>query len=558
MPAPETLADRAANLLRQGDRETARVLATQAVEADVNCALGYQVLGMVALGQFRPYRAVDCLSQALALTPDLVGGHCELGAAYTMLGETCHALEAYNTEVRLCPNHVGARFSRAQAWLKQGRFREGWLEYEWRWRTDAAARPNVPRPSWSGCPVEGKSILVHTEQGHGDTIQFIRMLPLLQQRGARVVFACQKPLHQLLRNVDGVDEWYPIDETAPITFDWCAGLLSLPGLLGINEERLIPAKVPYLFAEPERVEKWRQRMANLPGFKVGINWQGKPSHIFDPLRSMPLENFAPLAQDDVSLVSLHKGVGEAQIEPNRERVPLTVFPDLDEDGPFLDTAALMVNLDLIISVDTATAHLAGALGCPVWQALSTSADWRHLEGRTDSPWYPNLRNFCQQRFNRWEPVMQAMADELHQEKVKPRTKSDRGPASVMPAIPISVGELIDKITILQIKSERIVEEAKLRNVRAELETLLQLQQHGVPTHPDLPTLTAELKQINEQMWDIEDAIRQCEHAGDFGEKFVDLARSVYKTNGKRSDVKRRINDLLGSTLVEEKSYADQS
>lgn len=550
----DALLSRAARLFDQGDKDEACHLAEQALEQNPDCAMAYQILGMTYSSRLQPFQAIDLLTHALSLQPDLVPALCDLGAAYTLLGQSDSALAAFESAIRLCPDHASSHFNRAQLWLKAGRFREGWLEYEWRWRTKLVTRPTVPRPHWAGGDPQGRAILVHTEQGFGDTIQFIRMLPLLKQRGARVVFACQKPLHRLLEGIDGVDEWYPIDEEAPITFDVTVSLMSLPGMLGIDREDLIPGPLPYLCADPERVARWRKRVESLPGLKVGVNWAGKTTHARNKLRSMPLERLAPLAQEGVSLVSLHKGDGEAEIEAHRERVPMSVFSDLDADAPFVDTAALMMNLDLIVSVDTVTWHLAGALGRPVWLALSTAADWRHLDGRSDSPWYPNTRCFQQNSFGHWESVVDTMARELQREKAKVQAHVDLGQAKIMPKVPVSVGELVDKITILQIKSARIGDEGKRCNVRRELAELTRLREQYVPEDPALAELIAELKQINEQLWEIEDEIRVCERNGDFSQRFIELARSVYKTNDQRMAIKREINALLGSALVEEKSY----
>lgn len=551
----DELLNRAADLFDKGDKDGACMLAEQALELDADCAIAYQVLGMTYSSRHEPYQAIELLTHALSLKPDMVPALCDLGVAHTLLGENDAAIDAFEAALRLCPDHVSSRFNLAQVWLQQGRFEEGWQEFEWRWQTGQVARPELPRPRWDGREPVGKSILVHSEQGMGDTIQFVRLLPLLKERGARVVFACQKPLHRLLNDIDGVDEWYPIDQEAPITFDWVAALMSLPGLLGIHREERIPRDVPYIYAEPERIELWRQKLASLPGLKVGLNWRGKSTYTKNRLRSIPFEKLAPLAQEGVSLISLHRGEGEADLEAHRELIPVTVFPDLDADAPFVDTAAIMRNLDLIITSDTVTPHLAGALGCPVWLALSTSSDWRFLEGRADSPWYPTMRIFRQNSFNRWEPVIERIAKELRREKAKAQS-IDFGEPSAMPEVPVSAGELIDKITILQIKSERIHDEQKLENVRRELQVLQRMRAETVPDHPDLEELVAELKQVNEKLWEIEDNVRTCEREGDFGERFIELARSVYKTNDHRAVVKRRMNELLGSNLVEEKSYVD--
>jgi len=221
---------------------------------------------------------------------------------------------------------------------------------------------------------------------------------------------------------------------------------------------------------------------------------------------------------------------------------------LDEDtGPFLDTAAVLKNLDLFITSDTAVAHLAGALGVPVWLALSTTPDWRWMTHREDNPWYPQTRIFRQQEHMAWGPVFERMAAELRAH-VRGRIRTPSVAVNIAPA------ELIDKITILEIKAERIADVAKLPNVMLELETLHAARDRTILPTDGLQSLTAELRAANEALWTIEDQIRDCERAGDFGPKFVELARSVYVNNDRRAALKRRINMLLGSKIIEEKSY----
>src|SRR5262249_7932857 len=220
---------------------------------------------------------------------------------------------------------------------------------------------------------------------------------------------------------------------------------------------------------------------------------------------------------------------------------------LDESaGAFMDTAAVMKCLDLIVTSDTAIAHLAGALGVPVWVALSVGADWRWLHDRADCPWYPTMRLFRQRRPHDWPDVFERIAHEL-------RAKAAPTPSATV-QVPIAAGELVDRITILEIKSERIKDTAKLRNVRNELAALSKVCDCELPTTPELADLTTQLRAVNEALWEIEDEIRVCERGHDFGPRFIELARSVYRTNDRRSALKRRINELTGSELIEEKDY----
>jgi len=230
--------------------------------------------------------------------------------------------------------------------------------------------------------------------------------------------------------------------------------------------------------------------------------------------------------------------------------PITDLGSFDEEsGPFMDTAAIMANLDLVITSDTAAAHLAGALGVPVWVALPFCPDWRWMLEGEATPWYPTMRLFRQTEPGNWEDVFQRIAAALA-EFVSAQQKS-RCRSLLVETAP---GELIDKITILRIKARRITDPKKLRNVTAELAVLTERQRAFIPSSERLEGLTAELERLNEALWDIEDEIRRCEARQDFGDRFIGLARSVYRTNDRRAAVKRAINDLLGSRLVEEKEY----
>jgi len=252
----------------------------------------------------------------------------------------------------------------------------------------------------------------------------------------------------------------------------------------------------------------------------------------------------------VTLVSLQKGPGTEQLRDVADRIAVTDLGSrLDEAaGPFMDTAAVMRNLDLVITTDTAAAHLAGALGVPVWVALPFAPDWRWLADRADSPWYPTMRLFRQERPGDWQGVFARLAEAL-------RERVAQAPRAQPVTVEIAPGELIDKITILEIKSARLAEADKLANVRRELAALVAVRERAVPPSDELARLTAELKAANEALWDIEDEIRRCEGGQDFGPRFIELARSVYRTNDRRAGLKRRINQLLGARFLEEKSYA---
>ncbi len=544
---------KAGELFDQNRFDEAEQLAAVALQQNPASAQALQVLGFVDLRRGRIHQSIDRLSQAIALRPDLNVSHNGLGCCYHRLGEMDKALYHFNRALILSPVYPIAHFSRAEVLLKQGNFADGWIEYEWRWTAGLVRGPEIPRPRWDGSPLNGRSLLIHSEQGVGDVLMIIRLLPLVKKHGGRIVFACHKPLKQLLLNNPYVDRWFPIDEPANIDFEIYTPLLCLPGLLGINEHNL-PKEVPYVISEPARIENWKPKIAEIPGFKVGIGWQGSPTFEGDQFRSIPLKHYAAVAKvPNVTLISMQKGDGEDQMAALRNEVPVRTIPDLDKDGAFLDTAAIMHNLDLVITSDTALAHLAGALGVPVWVLLSTGCDWRWGHDRSDSYWYPSMRLFRQKNLGDWAPVFAEVAAALAERVAGKQVVATKPEVNV--ETPVSAGELLDKIAILQIKSERIKDAAKLANVNRELLALTKVQKDRVPESPALDKCFAELKDINVKLWEIEDDIRLCEKANDFSQKFIDLARAVYQTNDRRSAVKRQINELLGSALVEEKSYA---
>jgi tetratricopeptide (TPR) repeat protein len=493
--------------------------------------------------------------------PDSAENLVNLGHTLAQVGRIDESLECFDAALRLEPEQGEAHTNRAVLWLLGGDFARGWPEYEWRWRRKNAAPPPIPRPAWDGSLLPKGTILLVVEQGVGDIFQFIRYVEQVRQRVGHVLLLCRPPLIPLLSRMPGIDRLVAEGDTVP-PFDVYAMLMSLPLRLGTTLES-IPARVPYLTADPERVVRWRERLGSGPGLTVGLAWQGNPDHPDDSTRSVPLARLLPLFDvPGVRWVSLQKGIGAEQIRALSRPVPLVDFTaELDEGcGAFMDTAAVIANLDLVISADTAVAHLAGALGVKTWLALAAVPDWRWLLDRTDSPWYPTMRLFRQARAGDWDSVAAAMADALAElakdvsvAEAEPPAAAPRVPAAEI-AVPISPGELIDKITILQIKQERIADAGKRRHVEEELHALAAVRDRAIPASAELEALTCELKRVNEALWDIEDAIRDCERCQDFGPKFVELARSVYRSNDRRSELKRAMNNLLGSALVEEKSY----
>ena len=506
-------------------------------------------LGIALAEQDRHAEAEASYREAVRLKPDYADALSNLGNVVMEQGRVEEAIGFYQSALDLFPAgqvQADTHMGRALARLTLGDYPQGFAEYEWRWKTKRFANsPAYQQPLWDGSGLDGKTILFHAEQGLGDTVQFLRFVPLVKDRGGRVIVACQKPLLPLFSACPWIDRLVVQGETLP-QFDVQAPLMSLPRILGTTLATL-PSRVPYLSADPELVQRWQKELATYPGFRIGVAWQGNPKNPADRQRSFPLASLAPLAKlPGVRLFSLQKGPGSEQID---QRFPLVELGSrLDEAaGPFMDTAAVMTNLDLVISACTSLAHLAGALAVPVWIALKFAPEWRWLYGREDSPWYPTARLFRQPQPGDWTAVFDRMAAVL-----RPRLAAATGRGEI--AVKVSPGELLDKITILQIKRERFTDPAKLANVGHELDLLRAILDRAVRGSAGLDRLTDELRSVNEALWEIEDQIRCCEREQDFGSRFIEVARSVYQQNDRRAAIKRQINELLNSEIIEEKGY----
>ena len=287
--------------------------------------------------------------------------------------------------------------------LLVGRYKEGWADYEWRWEAKTVrVRAQYQSSHWQGEDLSGRHLLVFSEQGLGDVIQFARYLPLLAQRKCEVTFLAPPKLIRLLRIINPAVEIVDALKDVRGNIDFQVALMSLPYRFKI-ELSSIPNKVPYLKAEPELQARWKARIG-AHGFKIGIAWQGNPRGKIDEGRSIPLERFVPLSRiPGVRLISLQKHVGLDQLAALPKDIKIETLDDAFDNGPdaFIDTAAVMNSLDLIITSDTSIAHLAGALARPTWVALKHVADWRWLRDREDSPWYPTLRLFRQLQRDDW-------------------------------------------------------------------------------------------------------------------------------------------------------------
>lgn len=388
----------------------------QAVRLKPDYAEAYNGLGNVLMDREAFADAEACYRQAIEQRPDYVEAWVNLGAALQEQVKLEAAAACYQQAVRLNSEHAQAHTNLGMVQLALGNFEQGWREYEWRRRCPDAPAQTFSQPLWDGRGLFGGTILLTSEQGLGDVLQFVRYAPLVKARGCRVAVECPAALHPLLRRTPGID-WLSSAadlSTTAVHFDAYAPLMSLPGIMGTTLAN-VPADVPYLFADPQRVEHWRGVLGRDPGFRIGIAWQGSRRYSRDAQRSIPLTCFEHLARlPGVQLVSLQKGEGTEQVAALAGRISITELgPELDQGGAaFMDTAAVMMNLDLVVAPNTAIAHLAGGLGVPVWCAIPYVPEWRWLAEREDSPWYPTVRLFRQSEPGGWHGVFERMAAAL--------------------------------------------------------------------------------------------------------------------------------------------------
>jgi len=414
-------------LQERGQLDEAAASYQEAIRLSPHFAEGHCNLAHVLLLRGEEDQAFVRYEQALRLNPRLAKAHNCRGTLLLDRGDVPEALASLERALAIEPDFPEAHLNRGVALLLLGRLQEGWLEYDWRLRCKEYPEALLPLPRWDGSDLAGKTIVLYSEQGLGDTIQFIRYAPLVKARGGTVVAACPPLLLSVLSGCPGVDRLVLKGPGAAEAGNVQALFLSLPGIFGTTLDT-IPAPIPYLFADPVRVEFWRKKLTPIQGFKIGILWQGSAAHPRDRWRSVPVTQFAPLARvQGVQLISLQMDLGREQLAALDGRFAATDLGDELGSDPFAETAAVMKNLDLIVTIDTAAAHLAGALGVPVWVALPFANDWRWLLGREDSPWYPTMRLFRQRQRGNWQEVFERIAEELTK---KYTCKSPGAPANV--------------------------------------------------------------------------------------------------------------------------------
>ncbi len=407
---PPALLNLAMALKERGLLDEALALCDQVLTANPTDPLAHNNRGIVLKNMNRCEDAIASFHQAINIFPNYVDAHLNLAVVLRDAGRIEEALVHTREAIRSAPTHAEAHWNHAFLLLMKGDFEEGWKKYEWRWRMREyhTRKRDFVQPCWSGEPLSKRIILLHAEQGIGDTIQFIRYARCLAQQGARVVVECPPSLTRLLATIPEIESVVEKGASLP-AFDFHAPLMSLPRLLDTRLDS-IPHAVPYLFPKPD--DHLPVNLFSGKGLRVGIVWGGNPTHLNDQQRSIPLTALRPLLEiPGVQFFSLQVGPQQAALSD----LPASI--SVKDLSPWLrdmhDTAVAASQMDLIVSVDTAVAHLAGALNKPVWLLLPFAPDWRWMLHRPDSPWYPSMRLFRQTTPGDWAGVVDKARLELH-------------------------------------------------------------------------------------------------------------------------------------------------
>jgi tetratricopeptide (TPR) repeat protein len=376
------------------------------IKKDPNFENAYYNMGIAFSEKGQLDNAIHLYQQTLRVNPSRPDVYNNLAIAYEEKGDIGNAIPYFKKAVELTPEDAEIHWNLSLALLLSGDLLNGWKEYQWRFGINDFRKNLFLRPLWNGSDITGKTLLIHSEQGFGDTLQFIRYASLVAERGAKVIVQCPRELVSLLRSVEGIWTVIAFGEELP-EFDVHCPLLSLPFIFGTTIET-VPSKIPYIIADPLSVQRWEGELLNdKERIKIGLVWAGGAKNKNDKHRSLLLTEFTSLAGfEDIIFYSLQKGDAAIQTSTVPEGMRLIDYTEELED--FSDTAALIQNIDLIISVDTAVAHLAGALGKPVWTLLPFVPDWRWMLNREDTPWYPTMRLFRQPSPGNWESVMQKL------------------------------------------------------------------------------------------------------------------------------------------------------
>jgi len=523
-------------------------------------------LGNTLLEQGCTRDAIDYYQKGLEINPRLTTARIDLGVALMSEGKVEEALSSLREAIELNPDNADAHWNYSLALLLKGDYKNGWESYEKRFGTSYENHKPHASPKcnkWNGdLSRKPSKLLLVSEQGLGDTLQFMRYASTLKKEGIDITICAQEKLHSLIR-ASGIDLNPASPEQANQAKDgeWIP-LLSLAKYLGVSPANVVNAQ-PYLKTPNSLTSKWERILSREQRPIIAINWQGNPAPEQRGLRgrSFKLEKLAALADPSISFLSIQKGYGSDQLEDCTFKDHFVSCQEtVNKTWDFLETAAIIANCDLVITSDTYVAHLAGGMGKKTWLLLHQVPDWRWGLKGDKTFWYPSLRIFRQQEAGNWDEVIEhvrrALKAEFPTYSNKTEERADR-PFSAKQQhkhhilAPISIGELIDKITILEIKTQHLQDKA-LENAGEELTALRQtLKSLEVNI---APSLVRRLKEVNQDLWRIEDDIRDKERLKDFDDAFIKLARSVYLKNDHRAKIKKEINLSCNSSITEEKSY----
>jgi tetratricopeptide (TPR) repeat protein len=553
-------------LQEQGDLAAAIAAYNKSIEltpsyqdAYFNRAIALQAQGHLAA-------AIASCKQALELKPDFFDAHNRLGLAFCEQGNFPAAIASYKKALEIRPDYPEAHWNLALIMLLLGDYKIGWKEYQWRFRFEESPSDPHAAPGcavWNGeAPAEGKNkLLLVSEQGLGDTLQFMRYTIAMREQGFDVSLCAPTKLHALIQASGIAMEPLTPEQADQVTEGGWIPLLSLPWHLGVSPTNPILTE-PYIKTTNELTAKWKRLLSLEQRPIIGLHWQGNPKAEIQELRgrSLCLEAFAPIAaQKPASLLSLQKGFGSEQLGSCSFQDRFVQCQDQVSDSwDFLESAAIIANCDLVITNDTAVAHLAGGMGKTTWLLLHKVPDWRWGLESESSFWYPSMRLFRQKQAGDWDEVMERVAKELDRILRFTRVPQSPAPASSPAArkqalqsilAPISLGELIDKISILQLKAQHFAG-ASLENARMELKAL-EVIFNSLPFAMEAGPIE-RLKAVNNEIWQLEDGIAEQERNKEFGETYIQLARSIQQKNDLRAAIKKEINTTYGFAFVDEK------
>ena len=490
-------------------------------------------------------KAIKYLNKATKLEPQNSNIYFALGNIYFYKKQYHLSEKYYNKAINITPL-AHYKYNLSFTYLAQQKFLKGFELYETRLLIEKKHRDNlvnrlqIPQlPYWNK---ENKNckLLVISEQGLGDNIQYFRFVEELANKFPEMkitFFTKQELSHLFISNkVEIIKSLIYIQD-----YDYKLYLMSLPYILGVNSIK--PSNMCYIQTNSEKKNFWKKKFYSMKGLKVGIVWRGLLESFIQ--KNIPINYFESLMDLDINLISLHKEEKfNNDLQILKQKYPNRVHTfDIDNDKPFVDTIAIMSNIDILLSIDTVTVHLAGVLGIKTYLLLGKYSDWRWFDEDTPNVWYSNVKNIRMKANQNWKDVISVCRENI----LNLNTKFIKPP---IPKIPVSIGELFDKYTILKIKTQRIKNPCKLKIVKNE-HSLLKKYTNNYNIDNELVT---NLEDINNELWEIEDKIREKEAKKEFDEEFVQIARSVYIKNDLRAKIKKQINDISGSDIIEVKNY----